>query len=87
MANTTTKKMSSDFARYATLADDARAEIAQQDKILESLTATDPMKRNAASIKTDTRNKLEQYKVKMREINELLENGGQVPVPAGEEGR
>ena len=87
VANTTTKKMSSDFARYATLADDARAEIAQQDKILESITATDPMKRNAAAIKTDTRQKLEQYKVKMREINELLENGGQVPVPAGEEGR
>ena len=87
VANTTTKKMSSDFARYATLADDTRAEIAQQDKILESLTSSDPMKRNAAKIKEDARGKLEQYKAKMREINELLENGGQIPVPAGEEGR
>lgn len=79
----TTKKISSDFSRYATLADDARAEITQQDKILESLTASDAMKRNAATIKERSRQQLEQYKEKMRQINELLETGG-VPAQVGE---
>jgi hypothetical protein len=67
-----TKKMADEFSRNAVMADDARAEIADQQEIIESPNSSDAARRNAERIKEHMRIKLEGYKARMNEINEEL---------------